>query len=127
MKLITLAAGLAAGLALGAGASHLVMAEDAMPGMDHSKMDHSAMSPASMGYMMAMDRMMKETPPQTGNADIDFAAGMIPHHQAAIDMAKVVLEHGKDPEIRKLAEAIIAAQEGEIAWMRDWLKKNPPQ
>ena len=39
-------------------------------------------------------------------------------------MAKVVLQHGKDPEIRKLAEAIIASQEKEIAWMEGWLKKQ---
>ena len=60
----------------------------------------------------------------TGNADVDFVKGMIPHHAGAIDMAKTVLAFGKDPEVRKLADEIIKAQEGEIALMQDWLKKN---
>lgn len=60
----------------------------------------------------------------TGNADADFVKGMIPHHAGAVDMARTVLAFGKDPEIRKLAEEIIKAQESEIALMQGWLKKN---
>ena len=60
----------------------------------------------------------------TGNSDRDFIAGMIAHHQGAVDMAKIVIKYGKDPEVRKLAEEIVAAQEKEIAWMKGWQAKT---
>jgi uncharacterized protein (DUF305 family) len=62
--------------------------------------------------------------PFTGNADYDFIQGMIPHHEGAVDMAKIVLKHGKDPQVKKLAREIIKAQDKEIAFMKAWLAKN---
>ncbi|MBY0428352.1 MAG: DUF305 domain-containing protein [Alphaproteobacteria bacterium] len=61
----------------------------------------------------------------TGNADVDFVKGMIPHHQGAVDMAKVELQYGKDPEIKKFAEQIIKAQDSEIQFMKKWLASHP--
>ncbi len=71
-----------------------------------------------------MDMMQGLAAEYTGNADVGFRLRMIPHHQAAIDMAKVALQHGIDPETKALADAIIAAQETEIAEMQAWLEKN---
>lgn len=76
-------------------------------------------------YAPAMETMHKDMMiAATGDADIDFARGMIPHHQGAVEMAKILKEHGKDPELKKLADDIIAAQEKEIAFLKEWLRKK---
>lgn len=97
---------------------------------DHSAHDHNAASSApkseateafEKAHARMHDDMMAAL---TGDPDVDFMQGMIPHHQGAIDMAEIVLKHGKDPETRKLAEEIIKAQTAEIAFMREWLAKR---
>jgi len=94
--------------------------------MDHSGMAMETDSAATMAYKAAnMDMHSSMEIDYSGDADVDFVRGMIPHHQGAIAMAKIVLEHGADPEIKKLARDIIAAQETEIAWMKDWLATHP--
>jgi uncharacterized protein (DUF305 family) len=79
-----------------------------------------------MGMEEAMQKMMQAMHMEsTGDPDKDFARMMIPHHQGAIDMAKAELQHGDDPQLRELAEKVIAAQEQEIAELQAWLEANP--
>ena len=116
------------------------------PAPDHSKMDHSKMDHSKMGaaaspaagatadaasttaFKSANDKMHAGMNiPFTGNADKDFVNGMVPHHQGAVEMAKIVLQYGKDPALKKLARDIIKAQDKEIAFMKGWLAKNAKQ
>ena len=75
---------------------------------------------ASMDKMhMAMGAVKR-----SGDSDVDFVRLMLPHHQAAIDMAKTQLLHGKDPQMRRLAQEIITDQQLEIELMQRWLKQQ---
>jgi len=91
----------------------------------HAAMDHP---PAGLdGFARAMEAgmqaMMKNMHRSgfTGKADVDFLAMMIPHHQGAVEMARLALIYGKDPLTRRLAEEIIASQTIEIAAMKQRL------
>ncbi|EKE44379.1 protein of unknown function DUF305 [Oceaniovalibus guishaninsula JLT2003] len=88
----------------------------------HGEMGTAVAAEAAAAAHATMSQAMAIDP--TGDPDIDFARAMIPHHQGAIDMAQVVLEHGADPDLRKLAQDVIEAQEAEIAFLRDWLARN---
>jgi uncharacterized protein (DUF305 family) len=81
---------------------------------------------AASAYVAAMDRM--HGPMMEGirdpDPDVAFVKGMIPHHQGAIDMARIVLQHGKDEQARKWAADVIREQEREIAEMQAWLRRR---
>jgi uncharacterized protein (DUF305 family) len=119
---------------LASGFSMLVIgstfAQQAMPDRDMKNMDMKMMMPdasdpaSTKGYKSAMRDAMQAMPKFSGDADVDFMKHMRPHHQAAIDMAKVVIANGKDAEAKKLAQDIVTAQEKEIATIDAWLKKK---
>jgi uncharacterized protein (DUF305 family) len=64
--------------------------------------------------------------PGSGDADVDFARAMVAHHRGAVDMAKLALAFGDDPEMRRLAEGVIAAQTEEIRTLEAWLQRQQP-
>jgi uncharacterized protein (DUF305 family) len=86
----------------------------------------AAESPSTAAYRAAGERMHEAMMTDlTGDPDRDFATAMIPHHRGAIDMAQILLQYGKDPELRQLAQAIIDAQAAEIAILERWLQGRP--
>jgi uncharacterized protein (DUF305 family) len=101
-----------------------------MKGMDMTKMmemmtpksdDSASTKDLKEAHMDMMKNMNMEF---TGNADVDFARSMTKHHEGGLAMAKVQLKHGKNPEMRAMAEKILKDQEKEIADFNSWLKKN---
>ena len=90
-----------------------------------SSMHDSHKGHGSMPFQKAMDRMHKDMMVKSsGNIDIDFIKGMIPHHQGAIDMSEELINKTKDPELKAFAQKIIKDQKAEIKQMQDLLKKK---
>lgn len=106
---------------------HMMDGQNGHMMMDHGGMHGQQLSPMHQELMQGMDEMHRAMHDGMTNinADAAFSAGMIPHHQGAIAMAEVELKYGKDPEMRKLAQAIIDAQGPEIERMNKWLDQNP--
>jgi len=92
----------------------------------HNQADQQTSSPDWSELIGSMERMHMAMGQvvRSGNSDIDFIRLMIPHHQAALDMAKTQLVYGKDPQMRRLAQEIITDQQLEIELMRVWLKQH---
>jgi hypothetical protein len=100
----------------------------ARPGSLKDSQSHgdAAADPNWLGLIESMEKMhvAMGSVPRTGDSDADFVRLMLPHHQAAIDMAKTQLIYGKDPQMRRLAQEIITDQQSEIELMQLWLKRR---
>jgi uncharacterized protein (DUF305 family) len=110
----------------------LILAMTGVPA--HPQQSHNASQPISSGpawselqHSMEWMHEAQLSLKSTGNNDQDFVRLMLPHHQAAIDMAKVELMRGQDPQVRRLAQEIITDQESEIELMQLWLRQHDRQ
>jgi Domain of unknown function (DUF305) len=101
---------------LHAGAQAEIHAHESQPTVDS---DWSELIAGMDKMHMAMGAVKRSS-----NADVDFVRLMVPHHQAAIDMAKTQLLYGQDPQMRRLAQEIITDQQSEIELMQHWLKQR---
>jgi len=92
----------------------------------HGDQSHRSDDPDWSELIASMDKMhmAMSAVTRSGNSDVDFVRLMLPHHQAAIDMAKTQLLYGKDPQMRRLAQEIMTDQQLEIELMQRWLKQQ---
>ncbi|HKP02699.1 MAG TPA: DUF305 domain-containing protein [Chthoniobacterales bacterium] len=93
---------------------------------DHDQRSREGDDPNWSELIASMDKMHMAmgSVAQSGNSDVDFVRLMLPHHQAALDMAKIQLLHGTDPQMRRLAQEIITDQQLEIELMQGWLRQH---
>ena len=113
------------------GAASLVSANDELLSAHNELVTISSAAAAEGSFLADSDAAMKKmmdgmAAKPTGDADADFVATMVPHHQGAIDMAVAVLRYGRNAQIRRLAQEIIVTQQQEIAAMRLALGQTLP-
>jgi uncharacterized protein (DUF305 family) len=99
----------------GAGAESSRDASSSIPNDDFGGLMNRAMERMHVGMHVDL----------TGDPDRDFVRMMIPHHQGAVDMALVELRYGRDPRLRRLAQAIVVEQKQEIQVMNLYLPASP--
>lgn len=87
-------------------------------------MDHGSMGGMNHG---GMDHSMMDLGPADAEFDLRFIDSMIPHHEGAVIMAREVLQKSKRPELKKLAQEVIQAQDKEIKQMKQWRTAWYPQ
>lgn len=103
------------------------IASPAPQGLASSKSDETT-GTARVAIEKAMEKMharMASIKP-SGDTDVDFVRLMLPHHQAALEMAKAEIAYGEDSQMRRLAQEIVTDQQSEIELMEHWLKGHEP-
>ena len=110
-------------------ASAMAQAQTAQPmapraSMPHGDMKMGATASPDMKASMMMDMDAMQKAQMSGDTDKDFATMMKMHHQQALKMAQMQLDHGKSPEMKSMAKQIIVAQKKEIAQFDQWLAKH---
>ena len=132
LTILSMSAGIVlSGAALDASAQQSGATANGQMNMPAGKMNMPAQaggasSASTQAFAQNEANMMKNMTavPYTGDADVDFVAHMIAHHQGAVDQAEVELKYGKNPQMRALAENIIKSQKEQIATMKQWLAKH---
>ncbi len=106
---------------------HAMPAEAGAAHAGHAPMTAGSPSAAYMDAMRGMDAAMAAMP-MTGQAGVDYARMMIPHHRSAVEMARAYLASDeRDPVLVKLSQEIVASQKREIALLEGWLREHAPQ